>query len=167
MTKLRTRPMSHARDFTSSPTVIITKRACGCWSRSRIIARVTGVTASTSRKSFGSNYSPAVSGASRFNSCRWSGAQNEICSIFLWRRRPAMTDATTYWCVVVFRCVNCGRNEAFAEESSVVEPREEQVRTKTYQAICRYCGWQGEARGISAIEMRSGVERRTRTRGKE
>ena len=78
-----------------------------------------------------------------------------------------MTDAKSYWCVVVFRCVNCGRNEAFAEEPSAVEPREEQVRTKTYQAICRHCGWNGEARGVSAIEMRSGVERRAETRTKK
>jgi hypothetical protein len=78
-----------------------------------------------------------------------------------------MTDAKIYWCLVVFRSVSCGRNEAFAEESSPVEPREEQIRTKAYQAICRYCGWQGEARGISAIEMRSGVERRTGIRRKK
>jgi len=78
-----------------------------------------------------------------------------------------MTDAKSYWHVVVFRCVHCGKNEAFAEESSPVEPRGEQIRTKTYQAICRYCGWQGEARGISAIEMRSGVERRTGIRRKK
>ena len=72
-----------------------------------------------------------------------------------------MTDAKSYWCLVVFRCVNCGRNEAFAEESTAVEPSEELIRTKTYQAICRHCGWRGEARGISAIETRGGVERRT------
>lgn len=78
-----------------------------------------------------------------------------------------MTNAKSYWYLVVFRCISCGRNEAFAEESSAVEPREEQIRTKTYQAICRDCGWQGEARGMSAIEMRSGVERRTGIRRKK
>ena len=78
-----------------------------------------------------------------------------------------MTDAKVYWCLVVFRCVSCGRNEAFAEESSDVEPREDQIRTNTYQAICRHCGWQGEARGLSAVEMRSGVERRTGIRTKK
>jgi hypothetical protein len=78
-----------------------------------------------------------------------------------------MTDAKGYWCLVVFRCINCGRNEAFAEESCAVEPREEQIRTKTYQAICRHCGYEGEVRGISAIEMRSGVERRTAIRSKK
>ena len=78
-----------------------------------------------------------------------------------------MTDAKRYWCLVVFRCVSCGRNEAFAEESSDVEPREDQIRTNTYQAICRHCGWQGEARGLSALEMRSGVERRTGIRAKK
>jgi len=78
-----------------------------------------------------------------------------------------MTDAESYWCLVVFRCVHCGRNEAFAEEPSAVEPRDEEIRNKTYQAICRYCGGQSQALGISAIEMHSGVERRTKTRKKD
>jgi len=77
-----------------------------------------------------------------------------------------MTEAKSYWRLVVFRCVSCGRNEAFAEESCAVEPREDQIRATTYQAICRHCGWQGEAHGISAVEMRSGVERRTAIRNK-
>ena len=51
-------------------------------------------------------------------------------------------------------------------ESCAVEPREDQIRIETYQAICRHCGWQGEAHGISAVEMRSGVERRTAIRNK-
>jgi DNA-directed RNA polymerase subunit RPC12/RpoP len=78
-----------------------------------------------------------------------------------------MTDAKTYWCLVAFRCVNCGRNEAYAEDSFQGEPREDQISQKTYQAICRYCGWAGEVRGLSAVEMRSGVERRTGTRNKQ
>jgi hypothetical protein len=78
-----------------------------------------------------------------------------------------MTDAKSYWRLIVFRCVHCGRNEAFAEEPSAVEPGEEQIRNKTYRAICRYCGGQSEALGISAIEMRSGVERRTKIRKTE
>ena len=82
-------------------------------------------------------------------------------------RESHMTDAKRYWCLVVFRCVSCGRNEAFAEESSDVERREDQIRANTYQAIFRYCGWQGEARGLSAVEMRSGVERRTGIRTKK
>ena len=35
-----------------------------------------------------------------------------------------MTEAKSYWRLVVFRCVSCRRNEAFAEESCAVEPRE-------------------------------------------
>ena len=72
-----------------------------------------------------------------------------------------MTDAKSYWCLVVFRCVSCGKNQAFAEESSEVQPTENQIRAKTYHALCRYCGWQGETHGLSALEIRSGVERRT------
>jgi hypothetical protein len=78
-----------------------------------------------------------------------------------------MTDAKTHWCLVLFRCVKCGRNEAFAEDSFEGQPREDQVRPKVYQAICRYCGWAGEASGLSAVEIRSGVERRTGIRNKQ
>jgi len=78
-----------------------------------------------------------------------------------------MTDAKTHWCLIVFRCVTCGRNEKFAEHSFEGEPREDQIRSKIYQAICRYCGWEGEARGLSAVETRSGVERRTGIRNKQ
>jgi hypothetical protein len=78
-----------------------------------------------------------------------------------------MTDAKTHWCLVAFRCVNCGRNEAFAEDSVEGKPREDQIRPKIYQAICRYCGWQGEVRGLSAVDMRGGVERRTGIRNKQ
>ena len=77
-----------------------------------------------------------------------------------------MMEAKIYWCLVVFRCVSCRRNEAFAEQSCAVELREDQIRTETYQAVCRHCGWQGEAHAISAVEMRSGVERRTANRNK-
>jgi len=77
-----------------------------------------------------------------------------------------MTGAKTHWCRVAFRCANCGRNEAFAEDSFQGEPREDQIRQKTYQAVCRYCGWEGEVRGLSAVEVRSGLERRTGTRNK-
>ncbi len=78
-----------------------------------------------------------------------------------------MTDAKTHWCLLTFRCVQCGRNEAYAEDSIEVEPREDQIRPKIYQAICRNCGWEGEVRGLSAVEMRSGVERRTGIRNKQ
>ena len=78
-----------------------------------------------------------------------------------------MTDPKSHWCLVVFRCVNCGKNEAFAEDSFEGEPREDQIRPKIYQAICRYCGWEGEVRGLSAVEMRCRVERRTGIRNKK
>jgi len=37
-----------------------------------------------------------------------------------------MTDAKTYFCLLTFRCVHCGRNEAHAEDSFEGEPREDQ-----------------------------------------
>jgi hypothetical protein len=78
-----------------------------------------------------------------------------------------MTDAKNHWCLVVFRCVSCGRNEAFAEDSFEGQPDEDQIRPKIFQAICRYCGWEGEVRGLSAVDMRSGVERRTGIRNQQ
>ena len=78
-----------------------------------------------------------------------------------------MTAAKTHWCLLTFRCVHCGRNEAHAEDSFEGEPREDQIRAKIYQAICRYCGWEGEAGGLSAVEVRTGVERRTGIRNKQ
>jgi len=78
-----------------------------------------------------------------------------------------MTAAKTHWCLLTFRCVHCGRNEAHAEDSFEGEPREDQIRAKVYQAICRYCGWEGEAGGLSAVEVRTGVERRTGIRNKQ
>lgn len=77
-----------------------------------------------------------------------------------------MTVSKTHWCLVVFRCIHCGKNEAFAEDCFEGKPSEEQIRRKVYQAICRYCGWEGEVGGLSAVEMRSGVERRTGIRNK-
>jgi len=78
-----------------------------------------------------------------------------------------MTAAKTHWCLLTFRCVHCGRNEAHAEDSFEGEPREDQIRAKIYQAICRYCGWEGEAGGLSAVEVRTGVERITGIRNKQ
>ncbi len=72
-----------------------------------------------------------------------------------------MTDAKTHWCLIVFRCVNCGRNEAFAENSFEDQPRELNQAQDIPSTICRCCGWEGEVRGLSAVEMRCGVERRT------
>jgi hypothetical protein len=108
--------------------------------------------------------------ASLSNSCHGSEDLSEIAdsrSMFLRRQGSFMTDAKTHWCLVVFRCVNCGKNEAFAEDSVEGQPREDQIRPKIYQAICRYCGWEGEVRGLSAVDMRSGVERRTGIRNKQ
>jgi formate hydrogenlyase subunit 6/NADH:ubiquinone oxidoreductase subunit I len=78
-----------------------------------------------------------------------------------------MTDAKTHWCLLTFRCVHCGRNEAFAEDSFKGEPGKDQITPQIYQAICRYCGWEGEVCGLSAVEMRSGVELRTGIRNKK
>ena len=78
-----------------------------------------------------------------------------------------MKDPKTHWCLVVFRCINCGRNEAFAEVRFECKHSEYHIRNKKNRAICWYCCWEGEVRGLSAVEMRSGVERRTGIRNKQ
>jgi len=119
----------------------------------------------TSLKSYGSSYATTANAVLPSDFCRRSEILSEMPAIAL--LETLMTDAKTHWCLIVFRCVNCGKNEAFAEDSFEVEPSEDQIRTRIYQAICRFCGWEGEVRGMSAVEMRSGVERRTGIRNKQ
>ena len=147
--------MSHARDSTWSLNVTTTRKACVFWLHYPITDPVTGKTANTLPRLFGSSYSTGANAASLSDSCRRSEVLSESTGNF-----TLMTHAKNHWCLLVFRCVNCGRNEAFAEDSFDGEPREDQIRPKSYQAICRHCGWEGEVRGLSAVEMRSGVERR-------
>jgi hypothetical protein len=72
-----------------------------------------------------------------------------------------MPEAESYWCRLVFRCLNCGRKEVFAATSCEGQPHEDQMRAQVYQARCRSCGWQGAFCGFSALEIYSGIEQRT------
>ena len=72
-----------------------------------------------------------------------------------------MIETKTHWCLLAFRCVNCGRKEASAKDSFEGEVHEDQIRARIYQASCRSCGWKGEVCGFSAMGICSGVERRT------
>jgi len=67
-----------------------------------------------------------------------------------------MIDTKTHWCLLAFRCVNCGRKEASAKDSFEGEVPEGQIRARIYQASCRSCGWKGEVCGFSAIEITAG-----------
>jgi len=100
---------------------------------------------------------------------RWSGAYASTDSRSMSPRSQEsfMTDTKTHWCLLAFRCVNCGRNEASAEDSFAGVPHEDQISAKIYQASCRACGWKGEVCGLSSVKIRSGVERRKGIRNKQ
>lgn len=55
--------------------------------------------------------------------------------------------------VLTFRCVNCGRYEAFSWYPSEGNVREDQIRARIYQANCEGCGWRGDACGLSAVRI--------------
>ena len=51
---------------------------------------------------------------------------------------------------LTFRCVNCGKPEAYAAYSSDIAIREDDLRFYLYEARCRGCGWKGSFCGFSA-----------------
>ena len=67
----------------------------------------------------------------------------------------------THWHRLVFRCVYCGRKEASAKGFSESHLPENRIRARIYQVTCKSCGWKGDVCGLSALEIESGVERRT------
>ena len=64
--------------------------------------------------------------------------------------------------ILTFRCINCGRQEAFAlYPTEGVEPYE-RIRARIYQVRCSSCGWHGEACGVSATNISHSMELETR-----
>ena len=60
--------------------------------------------------------------------------------------------------ILIFRCINCGRPEAFAlYPTEGIEPYE-QIRARIYQVRCSSCGWHGEACGVSASNILHSME---------
>jgi len=70
-------------------------------------------------------------------------------------RRPtsagscSLQEATECY-TLTFRCVNCGKPEAYAAYSSDIAIREDDLRFYLYEARCRGCGWKGSFCGFSA-----------------
>ena len=60
-----------------------------------------------------------------------------------------MIDTKTHLRILVFRCVNCGRDEAYSKNSFEGRPDEDEIRARIYQAICASCGWRGAVCGFS------------------
>jgi Pyruvate/2-oxoacid:ferredoxin oxidoreductase delta subunit len=55
--------------------------------------------------------------------------------------------------ILTFRCLNCGRHEAFANVLSNIVLSDEQVKTQILEATCKGCGWTGEVCGVSAVRI--------------
>lgn len=64
--------------------------------------------------------------------------------------------------ILTFRCVNCGNREVFATYPSDNSVDEDEVRARTYQASCNYCGWRGDACGHSATHISRIIELKAR-----
>jgi hypothetical protein len=54
---------------------------------------------------------------------------------------------------LTFRCINCGRYEAFASYRSDGVESEAQFKTRMYRVKCAACGWKDEACGLAAIRI--------------
>jgi ribosomal protein S27E len=67
--------------------------------------------------------------------------------------------------VLTFRCINCGKHEAFANYSTdEVEP-EHRIRGRIYKVSCNSCGWNGDACGLSAIRISHTTEGKGKAAG--
>jgi hypothetical protein len=64
-----------------------------------------------------------------------------------------MNTGETQGYILTFCCVNCGKPEIFAQYPSEDVVPEDQIRARIYQVGCNYCGWRGDACGISAIRV--------------
>ena len=54
---------------------------------------------------------------------------------------------------LTFRCINCGKYEAFVDYPSDGVLEEDQIRGRIYEVTCNSCGWRGSACGLSAISV--------------
>ncbi len=55
--------------------------------------------------------------------------------------------------ILTFRCLNCGRQEAFAKVLSGIVLSDEDVKMRIVEASCKACGWAGEVCGVSAVRI--------------
>ncbi len=55
--------------------------------------------------------------------------------------------------ILTFRCLNCGRHEAFAHVLSDSVLSDEDAKMRLLEATCRACSWKGEVCGVSAVRI--------------
>jgi transcription elongation factor Elf1 len=77
-----------------------------------------------------------------------------------------MNAGETQGYILTFRCVNCGKQEVFANYPSKDLLTEDEVRARIYQVSCGSCGWRGDACGLSAIHISHTTELKVRMAGK-
>lgn len=54
---------------------------------------------------------------------------------------------------LTFRCLQCGRYDAWTNFRSDRVEREEKIKSRIYCVQCAGCGWKGEACGFSAVRI--------------
>jgi hypothetical protein len=64
-----------------------------------------------------------------------------------------MTIGKTQGYILMFRCINCGKHEVFANYPSTDLVTEDQIRARIYQVSYNSCGRSGDACGLSAIHI--------------
>jgi Fe-S-cluster-containing hydrogenase component 2 len=69
-----------------------------------------------------------------------------------------MPSRETQGYILSFRCINCGRHEALARYPTGSIEREEEIRARIYHVSCSSCGWNGDACGVSAINISHSME---------
>jgi hypothetical protein len=76
-----------------------------------------------------------------------------------------MKTGKTQGYVLTFRCINCGKYEVFAHYETERIVFEDQIRGRLYQVSCEWCGWNGDACGLSAIRISHTTELKARAAG--
>ena len=69
-----------------------------------------------------------------------------------------MPSRETQGYILSFRCINCGSHEALARYPTGSIEREEEIRARIYHVSCSSCGWNGDACGVSAINISHSME---------
>ena len=53
--------------------------------------------------------------------------------------------------LLIFRCINCGKPEAFVRQPAEGVANEDELLARIYSVTCHACGWKGDVCGLSAI----------------
>ena len=52
-----------------------------------------------------------------------------------------------------FRCIHCGKHEAWANYRADRVQSEDEIKARIYRVQCAACGWKGEVCGLSAVRI--------------